>query len=166
LRYLLFGSVYVVVYLAVGALLAGHDFARTAVANTLLLGLAASVCGVILYRRRSWDGSQRLFWDAFGVGMGLWCIGEIGFTITALTGQRSWIQWHTMFSLCGGIGPVVAMLARPYLGARKSSAWAVGVDLVSYAMLMGFVYAYFIMVPSVVPATGPSPQSTLLALVT
>ena len=67
MRYLLFGSVYVVVYLAVGALLAGHDFARTAVANALLLGLAASVCGVILYRRRSWDGSQRLFWDAFGV---------------------------------------------------------------------------------------------------
>ena len=52
-----------------------------------------------------------------------------------------------MFSLCGGIGPVVAMLALPYLGARKSAAWAVGVDLVSYAMLMGFVYAYFIMVP-------------------
>jgi hypothetical protein len=40
----------------------------------------------------------------------------------------------------------------PYLGPRKSAAWAVGVDLVSYAMLIGFVYAYFIMVPSVVPA--------------
>jgi len=30
---------------------------------------------------------------------------------------------------------------------------------------MGFVYAYFIMVPSVVASGGPSPQSTLLALV-
>ena len=71
-----------------------------------------------------------------------------------------------MFSLCGGIGPVVALLARPYLGARKSAAWAIGIDLVSYAMLMGFVYAYFIMVPSVVPADGrPSPQTTLLTLV-
>ena len=67
MRYLLYGSLYVAAYLAAGALLAGNGFARTAVANTLLLGLAASVCGVILYRRRSWDGAQRLFWDAFGV---------------------------------------------------------------------------------------------------
>jgi len=165
LRYLVFGILYVVVYLVTGALLAGYPHVRTVVANTLLLGLAASVCGVILYRRRSWDGTQRLFWDTFGVGMALWCIGEVGFTVTALTGERSWVQWHTMFSLCGGIGPVVAMLARPYLGSRKSSAWAVGVDLVSYAMLLGFVFAYFIMVPSVVPASGPAPQSTLLTLV-
>jgi PAS domain S-box-containing protein len=165
LRYLVYGILYAAVYLATGALLAGYPHARTAVANTLLLGLAASVCGVIIYRRRSWDGTQRLFWDTFCAGMALWCIGEIGFTITALTGQRSWVQWHTMFSLCGGIGPVVALLARPYLGSRKSSAWAVGVDLVSYAMMVGFVFAYFIMVPSVVPATGPGPQTTLLALV-
>jgi two-component system NtrC family sensor kinase len=165
LRYLRYGILYVVVYLATGALLAGYPHARTAVANALLLGLAVSVCAVILYRRRVWDGTQRLFWDAFAAGLALWCIGQIGFTVTALTGARSWVQWHTMFSLCGGIGPVVALLARPYLGARKTSAWAVGVDLVSYAMLMGFVYAYFIMVPSVVPATGPAPQTTLLALV-
>ena len=32
-------------------------------------------------------------------------------------------------------------------------------------MLIGFVFAYFIMVPSVVPATGPAPQATLLTLV-
>ena len=38
----------------------------------------------------------------------MWCIGQVGFTVTALTDQRSWVQWHTMFSLCGGIGPVGA----------------------------------------------------------
>ena len=70
-----------------------------------------------------------------------------------------------MFSLCGGIGPVIALLARPYLGARKTAAWATGIDLISYAMLLGFVFAYFIMVPSVVPAPGPAPQTTLLRLV-
>ena len=32
-------------------------------------------------------------------------------------------------------------------------------------MLVGFIFAYFVMVPSVVPATGPSPQDTLLVLV-
>ena len=46
-----------------------------------------------------------------------------------------------MFSLCGGIGPVVALLAKPYLGTRKSSSWAIGIDLASYATLMMFVYA-------------------------
>ena len=165
MRYLLLGILYLVVYLGAGALLGGHPLARMLVANMLLLGLAASICVVVLRRRRHWEGTQRLFWDGFAAGMTMWCVGQVGFTMGALTDHRSWVQWHTMFSLCGGIGPVVAMLARPYLGSRKSSAWAVGIDIVSYAMFIGFVFAYFIMVPSVVPATGPSPQATLLALV-
>src|SRR5258708_24195320 len=32
-------------------------------------------------------------------------------------------------------------------------------------MLMGFVYAYFILVPSVVPASGAAPQTMLLTLI-
>jgi PAS domain S-box-containing protein len=135
------------------------------VANSLQFLLAAGICAVVLRRRRDWDGTQRLFWDAFAAGMAMWCVGQVGFTISSLTGERTWVQWHTMFSLCGGIGPVVALLARPHLGARKNAVWAVGVDLVSYAMLIGFVFAYFIMVPSVVPATGTAPQLTLLTLV-
>ena len=165
MRYLVFGILYVVLYLGVGALLGGHPLARTAVTSALLLLLASSICVIVLRRRREWEGTQRLFWDAIAAGMAMWCVGEIGFTMTTLTEHRSWVQWHTMFSLCGGIGPVVALLARPHLGARKSAASAVAVDLISYAMLMGFIFAYFIMVPSVVPAGGPSPQATLLALV-
>ena len=113
MRYLLLGILYLAVYLGAGALLRGYPLARSAVANMLLLGLAVAVCGVVLYRRREWEGTHRLFWDAFAVGMAMWCVGQIGFTVNALTGHRSWVQWHTMFSLCGGIGPVVAMLARP-----------------------------------------------------
>ena len=165
MRYLVFGLLYVVVYLGVAALLGGHPLARMVVANSLQLLLAASICAAVLWRRRDWEGTQRLFWDAFAAGLAMWCIGHVGFTISSLTGERTWVQWHTMFSLCGGIGPVVALLARPHLGARKNAVWAVGVDLVSYAMLIGFVFAYFIMVPSVVPATGTAPQVTLLTLV-
>jgi PAS domain S-box-containing protein len=164
-RYLLAGILYAAVYLGVAALLGGHPLARMLVANALLMTLAGAVCLVVVRRRRQWEGTQRLFWDAFAGGLALWSIGEIGYTAGALTGQRSWVEWHTMFSLCGGIGPVVSMLARPYLGPRKSAAWAVGVDLISYALLTGFVFAYFIMVPSVVPAAGPEPQATLLTLV-
>ncbi len=165
MRYLVFGILYVAVYLGVAALLGAHPLARAVVANSLQFLLAASICAIVLRRRRDWEGTQRLFWDAFAAGTAMWCIGQIGFTISTLTGGRTWVQWHTMFSLCGGIGPVVALLARPHLGARKSAVWAVGVDLVSYAMLIGFVFAYFIMVPSVVPATGTAPQVTLLMLV-
>lgn len=163
--YLILGIAYIAVYLGAGALLGGYPLARTVVANTLLVLLAASTWVVVLRRRREWEGTHRLFWDAFAAGMAMWCVGNIGFTISTVTDQRTWIQWHTMFSLCGGIGPLVALLALPHLGARKSAAWAVGVDLISYAMLIGFIYAYFIMVPSVVPAVGPSPQATLLTLV-
>ena len=166
MRFLVFGVVYTAAYLAAGVALGGYPSVRTIVANTLLTGLVLAVCAAILYRRREWEGSHRLFWDAIAAGSLMWCVGEIGFTITSVTTRVSWVQWHTMFSLCGGIGPVVAMLARPYLGTRKSSSWAIGIDLASYATLMGFVYAYFIMVPSVVPATPrPSPQSFLLTLV-
>jgi PAS domain S-box-containing protein len=165
LRYLIFGILYTAVYLGAGALLGGYPSVRTVVANTLLLILAGSVCAVVLRRRREWEGTHRLFWDAFAAGMAMWCIGMIGFTVSSVTNHRSWVEWHTMFSLCGGIGPLVALLTFPHLGARKTAAWAVAVDLTSYAMLIGFVFAYFIMVPSVVPASGSSPQSTLLALI-
>jgi len=165
LRYLLLGVLYIVVYLALGQALSGHAVARILVANTLLLLLAASICAVVLRRRREWEGTQRLFWDAFALGLALWCVGNVGFTIETLASHGSWVQWHTMFSLCGGIGPTVALLAFPHRGVRKSSAAGLAIDLLSYAMLMGFIYAYFIMVPTVVPGGGASPQTTLLALV-
>ncbi len=163
--YLIFGVLYIAGYLGAGVLLSAHPIARMVVANTLLFALASGVAVVVLRRRHEWEGTHRLFWDAFAAGMAMWCIGQIGFTISAVTDHRNWVQWHTMFSLGGGIGPTVALLAMPHLGPRKSSAWAVGVDLISYAMLVGFIYAYFIMVPSVLPAGAGSPQRTLLTLV-
>jgi PAS domain S-box-containing protein len=166
LRVLTFGILYTLVYLAAGLLLGGHPHARTIVADALLMTLVLGICGVIFRRRREWEGTHLLFWDAAAAGYLLWCVGEVGFTVTSVTGHMSWVQWHTMFSLCGGIGPVVALLARPHRGARTADSWPIGIDLASYATLMGFVYAYFIMVPSVVPAGArPSPQTTLLTLV-
>ena len=166
MRVLTFGILYTVVYLAAGLLLGGHPFARTMVADFLLIALALAICGVVFRRRREWVGTHLLFWDAAAAGYLLWCVGEVGFAINSVTARPSWVQWHTMFSLCGGIGPVVALLARPHRGARQANSWPIGIDQASYATFMGFVYAYFIMVPSVVPAGGrPSPQTALLELV-
>jgi PAS domain S-box-containing protein len=48
LRYLVFGILYVLLYLGVSALLGGHPLARTAVTSTLLLLLASSICVIVL----------------------------------------------------------------------------------------------------------------------
>jgi len=165
LRYLIFGIVYSAVYLGLGAALGGNPLALTVVSNGLLLALAVAVCVVILRRRHEWDGTHRLFWDAVGLGLALWCVGEIGFTVDSVIGHRTWVEWHTMFSLCGGIGPTVALLAMPHRGVRKDASPAIGIELVSYAMLMAFVYAYFVMVPSVLPGASTVPQVALLTLV-
>jgi len=169
LRYLLLGIGYSLVYLALGAALGGHPLIRMVVANGLLLALAVAICVVIARRRREWEGTHQLFWDATGLGLALWCVGQIGFTVNAVMGQRNWVEWHTMFSLCGGIGPTVALLAMPHRGVRKNASGAIAVELASYAMLMGFVYAYVVMVPSVIrtiPVTvGAAPQDTLFVLV-
>jgi PAS domain S-box-containing protein len=164
-RYLAFGIVFSAVYLGLGAALGRDPLALTVVSNGLLFALAAAVCAVILRRRREWDGTHRLFWDAVGLGLALWCVGEIGFTVDTVFGHLTWIKWHTLFSLCGGIGPTVAPLALPHRGVRKASSPAIGIELVSYAMLMGFVFTYFVMVPSVVPAASGTSQAALLALI-
>src|SRR5258708_9208998 len=119
------GVAYAAVCVGAGALLGGYPLARMIVANTLLLVLAGSVCVVVLRRRREWEGTHRLFWDAFAAGMAMWCVGMIGFTVSTVTGHRSWVEWHTMFSLCGGIGPLVSLLPLPHLRAREASALAV-----------------------------------------
>ncbi|HEY2432732.1 MAG TPA: PAS domain S-box protein [Vicinamibacterales bacterium] len=166
MHFLIFAILYTLVYLAAGVGLAAYPLVRIVVADALLILLVLTVCAVIFRRRRDWEGTHRLFWDAAAAGFLLWCIGECGFAVNSVSAEVSWVQWHTMFSLCGGIGPVVALLARPHRGIRRGDSWPIGLDMASYATLMGFVYAYFIMVPSVVPADGrPSPQSTLLTLV-
>src|ERR1051325_7419664 len=103
------------------------------VANTMLLALALAFCLVVAWRRNEWDGAHKLFWEAFAVGLALWCVGEIGFTIDALVGHRTWVEWHTMFSLCGGIGPTVALLALPHRGVRKASVAAIGIEQIGRA---------------------------------
>jgi PAS domain S-box-containing protein len=160
-----YGILYVAVYAAGGLLFRNHPFAQSVYGNIGLLLPALAVCAIILRRRHEWLGVQRLYWDVFLLGMALWVIGHVGWAFTDLVLRHpSWLQWHTMFSLCGGLGPLVALIARPHRGIRKEAAATAAVDITSYAMLGGFIYAYFVLVPSVVPA-GRDTEGTLLALV-
>ena len=163
---LVFGALYVVVYLATAAALSPWPIARTITSDALLALLSLAVVAVVIRRRRSWDGAQRLFWDMFVVSQVLWTVGEIGFMYGEIVdGRPSWVRWHTMFSLCGGIGPMIAVIARPDRGVRKASTGAIAVDLSSYGLLAAFIYSYFVMVPSLLPASREQLESVLLALV-
>ena len=166
MRYLLGGILYVGVYVVLGATLRDHRLARSIFGNVGLLIPALTICVITLRRRSEWRGVQRLFWDTCLLGMVLWCIGHVGWAFGDLVLQQvSWVQWHTLFSLCGGLGLLVALLARPHLGARENVTGAIAVKLVSYGLLGGFIYASFVLVPSVVPAGATGAEGTLLALV-
>lgn len=163
--YLVFAACYVLVYAVAGWALSAHPAARSAFAAVALIIPPASIFVVVLRRRREWLGAQRLFWDAFAIGMGLWVIGHAGWATDAvILSQAGWLRWHTIFSLAGGIGPLVALLARPHLGVRASSAGAISILLASYALFAVFIYSYFVLIPGVVPA-GPGAQASLLGMV-
>ncbi|HEX6975034.1 MAG TPA: hypothetical protein VF147_11560, partial [Vicinamibacterales bacterium] len=162
-RYVFLGVAYLVVYLAGGWLLHDHPLPLALFGNAGLLVPPILTCALILRRRKSWTGSHKLFWSTFGIGVGLWTIGHIGWAYDYIVhGRVSWLAWHTVFSLCGGIGPLVALLARPHRGARPEGAATVGLVVASYGLLCVFIYAYFVLVPSLPRETA---NQALLALV-
>jgi PAS domain S-box-containing protein len=157
---------YVLAYAALAWMFAGHPTAQAIYGNLGILLPPLALCLVILRRRSQWLGHQRLFWDAFFAGMVLWMLGHLGWAYGEWRVERpAWVQWHTIFSLCGGMGPLVALIARPHRGARESTSGATAVDLVSYATLGAFIYAYFVVVPSFVPSNGSNSEELLLTLV-
>ena len=162
--YLFLGLAYLVAYVAIGWLLRDHALARSIFGDIGLLIPPLGVCAVILRRRRVWRGCQRLFWDTFAIGVGLWIIGHIGWTFEDLVlGRQSWLRWHTVFSLCGGIGPLIALFARPHRGVRTDAVGGVGVVLASYGLLAVFIYSYFVLIPGITP--GHDEQANLLKLI-
>jgi PAS domain S-box-containing protein len=166
LPHLVRGIVYVGVYVLLAAVFRGHRLAQSIFGNIGLLIPAITLCVIILRRRSEWRGAQRLFWDACLLGMVLWCVGHVGWAFSDLVLQQvSWVQWHALFSLCGGLGLLVALLARPHLGPRQNATGMIAVKLVSYGVLGGFIYAYFVLVPGVVAVGATGAERTMLTLV-
>jgi PAS domain S-box-containing protein len=159
------GLAYLAVYVVVGWALRGHPLGLSILGNAGMVSAAALVLGVIARRRRHWFGSHKVFWDTFAIGIAVWALGHFGWAYTEIVQRRpSWLEWHTIFSLCGGLGPLVALIARPHLGPRPHAATAIGVDIASYGLLAAFVYTYFVLVPSVT-VQGGKPEAALLTVV-
>jgi PAS domain S-box-containing protein len=158
------GVGYVVLYAVLGWMLRGHPLALSILGNAGLLLPPLTVCVIILHRRSRWDGCQRLFWDTFAIGIGLWIIGHFGWAFDEMfLGRQSRLQWRMVFSLCGGIGPLIALLARPHRGVRSDVLGTVGLAVASYGLLTVFIYSYYVLVPGLVP--GATSQVTLSELV-
>jgi PAS domain S-box-containing protein len=154
---------YLVVYVAIGKALAGLPTPLSIFGAVGLLLPALAVPAVVLWRRREWHGCQRLFWDTIAIGMVLWAIGHAGWAYGEIVLRRpSWLQWHTLFSLCGGAAPLIALLARPHRGVRAWVASRTALDITSCGVLLAFFFTYFIMIPSVAPGASAHAQVTLL----
>ena len=144
----------------VGWALQGRPLALAIFGNASLIVSAALVPAIVLRRRREWAGSQRLFWDVIGIAMALWVIGHIGWTY-----DQSWLRWHTLFSICAGIGPLIALLARPHRGARAGFVAPTVMTIGAYWLLAVFLYSYFVLVPSLLPEARAAAQVRLLLFV-
>ena len=163
--YLSLGLGYIVAYAAIGWVLRDHALALSIFGDVGLLIPPAVVCAVILRRRRAWRGCHRLFWDTVAISMALWMIGHVGWAFEDLVLKRqSWLRWHTVFSLCGGIGPLIALFARPHRGVRSEAVGGIGVVLASYGLLAVFIYSYFVLIPALTPGTADA-QIALLKLI-
>jgi PAS domain S-box-containing protein len=161
----LIGLGYVLAYAAIGWLLRDRALALSIFGLVGLLLPPIGVCLVILRRRAQWAGCHRLFWDTFAIGVGLWIIGHLGWAFEDLLLKRqSWVQWHTVFSLFGGIGPLIALFARPHRGVRAEAVGTVGLVLASYGLLAVFIYSYFILIPGLTPG-GADQQIALFKLI-
>jgi len=153
-------------YVLISFLLAPLPFARSIFGNVALVAAASLVPVIVALRRRQWAGCQRLFWDVVAIAMVLWIVGHIGWAYYQLRfQQQTWLQWHTLFSLCAGFGPLLALLARPHRGIRRNVVAPIAMTIAAYCLLAVFVYSYFVLLPSVMPATQPAAQARLLYFV-
>ena len=122
----------------VGWLLRGHPLALSVFGNVGLLLPPIAVCAIILRRRQplgrvpapvlGHHRDRRRPLDhrplRLGVRRDLSSGGDRG-----CSGTRS-------SRLCGGIGPLIALLARPHRGVRGDAVGTVGLVLASYGLLV------------------------------
>jgi PAS domain S-box-containing protein len=74
----------------------------------------------------------------------------------------SWLGWHAVFALFGGVAPLLALLAQPHRGAREKVTATIAVDIAGIAVLTGFLYSHFAVASDAGMATPATSGSLLL----
>ncbi len=161
-----FGVAYSISYALIGAWLRPHPamlpwFRIVALLIPPMLGVA-----VIVRRRHAWAGCQWLFWACLAVGLVMSGIGVVGWTVDELLlgVNTSWLGWHAVFALFGGVAPLFGLLAQPHRGLREKAAATTAVDIAGIAVLTGFLYAHFVIASDPSAAASGSAERALLLL--
>jgi PAS domain S-box-containing protein len=147
--WLALGVVYSVVYAVIGAYL--RPFPHVLPWFRLVALLIPPLAGVaiIVRRRHTWAGCQWLFWATLALGLLMSAISVVGWSVDELLMgvSTSWLGWHAVFALFGGVAPLLALLAQPHRGVREKVTATIAVDIAGIAVLTGFLYSHFVVAP-------------------
>ena len=75
------------------------------------------------------------------IGLTGWAADELIFK------RQTWLAWPAVFALFGGMAPLFALLAQPHRGAREPLAVTTAVDIAGLAVVIGFLYSFFVITP-------------------
>jgi PAS domain S-box-containing protein len=139
------GVAYSIIYAVIGAYLRPfpHVLPWFRIVALLLPPLAGVV--IIARRRQTWAGCQWLFWATLALGLLMSGISVVGWSIDEILMGigTSWLGWHAVFALFGGVAPLLALLAQPHKGPREKVTATIAVDIAGIAVLTGFLYSHF-----------------------
>ena len=162
--WLAIGVAYSVIYAVVGAYL--RPFPEVLPWFRIVALLLPPLAGVaiIARRRHTWAGCQWLFWATLALGLLMSGISIVGWSVDEmmLGVGSSWLGWHAVFALFGGVAPLLALLAQPHKGPREKVTATIAVDIAGIAVLTGFLYSHFAVASD--PAVGPRGISGSLLL--
>jgi PAS domain S-box-containing protein len=158
------GAAYSIAYAVIGAYLRPYQAVLPwfRIVALLIPPLAGVV--VILRRRHIWSGCQWLFWASIAVGLVMSSIGVVGWSVDELLlgTTTSWIGWHAVFALFGGVAPLLALLAQPHRGVREKVTATTAVDIAGIAVLTGFLYSHFVVASDPAMVNEAASRSLLL----
>lgn len=162
--WLALGVAYSVVYAVIGAYLRPFSdilpwFRIVALLVPPLVGVAAIARG-----RHGWAGCHWLFWATLALGLVMSAISVVGWSVDEmlLGTSTSWLGWHAVFALFGGVAPLLALLAQPHRGSREKVTATIAVDIAGIAVLTGFLYSHFVVAAE--PDTASAGASGALLL--
>jgi PAS domain S-box-containing protein len=143
--WLALGVAYSLVYAVLGAYL--RPFPNVLPWFRIVALLIPPLAGVVIIarRRHAWAGCQWLFWATLALGLLMSGISVVGWSVDEmmLGIESSWLGWHAVFALFGGVAPLLALLSQPHRGPREKVTATIAVDIAGIAVLTGFLYSHF-----------------------